>query len=100
MALTARLSLAGPPESDPEDFLATSLGVIFPDDVTNRKCLCTLSTGFLPLSSTVLPAKEADLLVDGQLGYTIASNFAATQSCGGRQRADRDGQCTATPIVA
>ncbi|KAK0651753.1 nicotinamide N-methyltransferase [Cercophora newfieldiana] len=36
MSLTARLSLIGPPESDPEDFLATSLGVIFPDDVTNQ----------------------------------------------------------------
>ncbi|KAI1079286.1 hypothetical protein F5B20DRAFT_544288 [Whalleya microplaca] len=33
MALTSRLSFQGPPSSDPEDFLASSLGVIFPDDV-------------------------------------------------------------------
>jgi hypothetical protein len=37
MSLTARLSLVGLQESDPEDFLAGSLGVIFPDDVTNRR---------------------------------------------------------------
>jgi len=36
MALTSRLSLIGPAESDPEDFLSASLGVIFPDDVTNQ----------------------------------------------------------------
>ncbi|KAK4453132.1 hypothetical protein QBC34DRAFT_446525 [Podospora aff. communis PSN243] len=36
MSLTARLSLVGPQEADPEDFLAGSLGVIFPDDVTNQ----------------------------------------------------------------
>jgi EEF1A N-terminal glycine/lysine methyltransferase len=36
MALTSRLSLKGPPDSTPEDFLAGSLGVIFPDDVTNQ----------------------------------------------------------------
>ncbi|KAH8887503.1 hypothetical protein GQ53DRAFT_827286 [Thozetella sp. PMI_491] len=36
MALTSRLTLTGPPEADPEDFLSSSLGVIFPDDVTNQ----------------------------------------------------------------
>jgi predicted nicotinamide N-methyase len=36
MALTARISLTGPPEEQPEDFLAASLGVIYPDDVTNQ----------------------------------------------------------------
>ncbi len=36
MALTSRLTLTGPPESDPEDFLSSSLGVIFPDDITNQ----------------------------------------------------------------
>jgi nicotinamide N-methyltransferase len=36
MALTSRISLAGPDLEEPEDFLATSLGVIFPDDVTNQ----------------------------------------------------------------
>ncbi|RKU45049.1 hypothetical protein DL546_006250 [Coniochaeta pulveracea] len=36
MALTSRISLTGPPEEGPEDFLATSLGVIYPDDVTNQ----------------------------------------------------------------
>ncbi|KAI8962198.1 hypothetical protein F5Y11DRAFT_200412 [Daldinia sp. FL1419] len=36
MALTSRISLHGPPSSDPEDFLSSSLGVIFPDDVTNQ----------------------------------------------------------------
>jgi predicted nicotinamide N-methyase len=36
MALTSRISLTGPPEEEPEDFLATSLGVIYPDDVTNQ----------------------------------------------------------------
>ncbi|KAK0626462.1 nicotinamide N-methyltransferase [Immersiella caudata] len=36
MSLTARLSLVGPQESDPEDFLVGSLGVIFPDDVTDQ----------------------------------------------------------------
>ncbi|KAK2024703.1 nicotinamide N-methyltransferase [Colletotrichum zoysiae] len=36
MALTSRISLVGPPAESPEDFLMTSLGVIFPDDVTNQ----------------------------------------------------------------
>ncbi|KAL2025152.1 hypothetical protein VTK56DRAFT_154 [Thermocarpiscus australiensis] len=36
MALTARLSLTGPDTSEPEDFFGSSLGVIFPDDVTNQ----------------------------------------------------------------
>ncbi|KAJ9142696.1 Protein N-methyltransferase NNT1 [Pleurostoma richardsiae] len=36
MALTSRITLTGPPEQDPEDFLSTSLGVIFPDDVMNQ----------------------------------------------------------------
>ncbi|KAK4249782.1 hypothetical protein C7999DRAFT_12371 [Corynascus novoguineensis] len=35
MALAARISPAGPETSDPEDLFASSLGVIFPDDVTN-----------------------------------------------------------------
>ncbi|KAL2126089.1 hypothetical protein VTI74DRAFT_1722 [Chaetomium olivicolor] len=34
MALVARLSLSGPSTTDPEDFFASSLGIIFPDDVT------------------------------------------------------------------
>ncbi|KAJ0279206.1 hypothetical protein Brms1b_003608 [Colletotrichum noveboracense] len=36
MALTSRISLVGPPAESPEDFLISSLGVIFPDDVTNQ----------------------------------------------------------------
>ncbi|KAI1371519.1 hypothetical protein F4677DRAFT_435419 [Hypoxylon crocopeplum] len=36
MALTSRISLQGPPTYDPEDYLCSSLGVIFPDDVTNQ----------------------------------------------------------------
>ncbi|KAI1648599.1 uncharacterized protein F4817DRAFT_333421 [Daldinia loculata] len=36
MALTSRISLHGPPSSDPEDYLSSSLGIIFPDDVTNQ----------------------------------------------------------------
>ncbi|KAI5867142.1 hypothetical protein GGS23DRAFT_162616 [Durotheca rogersii] len=36
MALTSRIELHGPPASDPEDYLSASLGVIFPDDVTNQ----------------------------------------------------------------
>ncbi|KAI2608495.1 uncharacterized protein GGS25DRAFT_490533 [Hypoxylon fragiforme] len=36
MALTSRISLHGPPASDPEDFFGSSLGVIFPDDVMNQ----------------------------------------------------------------
>ncbi|KAL2175099.1 uncharacterized protein P884DRAFT_248151 [Thermothelomyces heterothallicus CBS 202.75] len=35
MALTARVSLIGPDTSDPEDIFGASLGVIFPDDITN-----------------------------------------------------------------
>ncbi|KAK4127457.1 hypothetical protein N657DRAFT_641453 [Parathielavia appendiculata] len=35
-ALIARLSLTGQEANDPEDFFAASLGVIFPDDVTNQ----------------------------------------------------------------
>ncbi|KAL2118169.1 hypothetical protein VTJ04DRAFT_7829 [Mycothermus thermophilus] len=34
MALVSRLTLIGSPADDPEDYLASSLGVIFPDDVT------------------------------------------------------------------
>ncbi|WYZ46511.1 hypothetical protein EsH8_IX_000736 [Colletotrichum jinshuiense] len=36
MALTSRISLVGPPAESPEDFMLSSLGVIFPDDVTNQ----------------------------------------------------------------
>ncbi|POR33436.1 Protein N-methyltransferase NNT1 [Tolypocladium paradoxum] len=36
MALTSRISLKGSEPSGPEDFLSTSLGVIFPDDATNQ----------------------------------------------------------------
>jgi predicted nicotinamide N-methyase len=36
MALTCRISLKGSELPGPEDFLSTSLGVIFPDDVTNQ----------------------------------------------------------------
>ncbi|OTB05252.1 hypothetical protein M426DRAFT_57193 [Hypoxylon sp. CI-4A] len=36
MALTSRITLQGPPSTDPEDFLSSALGVIFPDDVTNQ----------------------------------------------------------------
>lgn len=36
MALTSRISPMGSEPAGPEDFLATSLGVIFPDDVTNQ----------------------------------------------------------------
>lgn len=36
MALTSRISLKGSEPAGPEDYLSTSLGVIFPDDVTNQ----------------------------------------------------------------
>lgn len=36
MALTSRITLTGPSPDEPEDFLSTSLGVIFPDDITNQ----------------------------------------------------------------
>jgi hypothetical protein len=36
MALTSRITLTGPPATDPEDFLSDSLGVVFPDDVMNQ----------------------------------------------------------------
>lgn len=36
MSLTARISLAGDDASQPEDFFASSLGIIFTDDVTNQ----------------------------------------------------------------
>ncbi len=36
MVLTSRIALTGATESDPEDFLSSSLGVIFPDDVTSQ----------------------------------------------------------------
>ncbi|KAI1759947.1 hypothetical protein GGR53DRAFT_511851 [Hypoxylon sp. FL1150] len=36
MALTSRISLHGPATDDPEDYFGSSLGVIFPDDVTNQ----------------------------------------------------------------
>lgn len=36
MALTSRISLVGPPAESPEDFLLSSLGIIFSDDVTNQ----------------------------------------------------------------
>jgi nicotinamide N-methyltransferase len=35
MSLISRITLSGPPAEDPEDFLADSLGVVFPDDITN-----------------------------------------------------------------
>ncbi|KAK4241125.1 hypothetical protein C8A03DRAFT_30730 [Achaetomium macrosporum] len=36
MALTTRISLTGPEATDPEDYFADSLGVIFPDDVADQ----------------------------------------------------------------
>ncbi|KAK0739711.1 hypothetical protein B0T21DRAFT_346994 [Apiosordaria backusii] len=36
MALTSRLTLTGPDTTDPEDYLSSSLGTIFPDDVTTQ----------------------------------------------------------------
>ena len=36
MSLTSRIELKGLEPSGPEDYLSTSLGVIFPDDVTNQ----------------------------------------------------------------
>ena len=36
MVLTSRLTLTGPSDPTPEDILASSLGVIFPDDVTSH----------------------------------------------------------------
>ncbi|KAI1100174.1 hypothetical protein F4804DRAFT_319740 [Jackrogersella minutella] len=36
MALTSRIAVQGPPATDPEDYLSSALGVIFPDDVTNQ----------------------------------------------------------------
>ncbi|KAF9870820.1 nicotinamide N-methyltransferase [Colletotrichum karsti] len=36
MALTSRVSLIGPPTESPEDFFVGSIGVMFPDDVTNQ----------------------------------------------------------------
>lgn len=36
MSLTSRIALAGSEGTDPEDFLSESLGVVFPDDVTNQ----------------------------------------------------------------
>lgn len=36
MSLTWRISLKGDREDDPEDYFSSSLGVIFPDDVTNQ----------------------------------------------------------------
>lgn len=35
MALTSRITVTGPPADDPEDYLADSLGVVFPDDIIN-----------------------------------------------------------------
>lgn len=35
LGLTSRISLTGPTEEDPEDILSSSLGVIYPDDVTS-----------------------------------------------------------------
>lgn len=34
--LTDRITLSGPEGFDPEDYLSSSLGVIFPDDITNQ----------------------------------------------------------------
>ncbi|KAI9155254.1 nicotinamide N-methyltransferase [Paramyrothecium foliicola] len=36
MALTSRITLSGAEASEPEDYLSSALGVIFPDDVTNQ----------------------------------------------------------------
>ncbi|KAK4179101.1 hypothetical protein QBC36DRAFT_323392 [Triangularia setosa] len=36
MILTSRLTLTGPDATDPEDYLSSSLGIIFPEDVTNQ----------------------------------------------------------------
>lgn len=36
MSLTSRLTLLGPESAEPEDFLADSIGVIFPDDCINQ----------------------------------------------------------------
>lgn len=52
--LTDKIRLSGPDSNDPEDILSSSLGVIFPDDITNQhgdreNSVIYLSTTFGPL---------------------------------------------------
>ncbi|KAK4191405.1 hypothetical protein QBC35DRAFT_520730 [Podospora australis] len=77
MALTARLALTGPDTSEPEDFLASSLGVIFPDDPLQFALAEVkaeedrhLFSHYLWNSSLML----AELIEAGTLGLTIPHN--------------------------
>jgi hypothetical protein len=56
--LTDKIRLSGPESNDPEDILSSSLGVIFPDDITNQhgdasNSVIYLSPAFGPITLTL-----------------------------------------------
>jgi predicted nicotinamide N-methyase len=63
--LTDKIRLSGPESNDPEDILSSSLGVIFPDDITNQhgdreNSVIYLSPTFGPISLSLADPKGDD----------------------------------------
>lgn len=63
--LTDKIRLSGPDSSDPEDILSSSLGVIFPDDITNQhgdreNSVIYLSPKFGPLTLSLADPQGDD----------------------------------------
>jgi EEF1A N-terminal glycine/lysine methyltransferase len=63
--LTDKIRLSGPESNDPEDILSSSLGVIFPDDITNQhgdrdNSVIYLSPSFGPLTLTLADPQGED----------------------------------------
>jgi EEF1A N-terminal glycine/lysine methyltransferase len=63
--LTDKIRLSGPESNDPEDILSSSLGVIFPDDITNQhgdasNSVIYLSPAFGPITLTLADPQGED----------------------------------------
>jgi len=63
--LTDKIRLSGPESNDPEDILSSSLGVIFPDDITNQhgdrdNSVIYLSPSFGPLTLALADPQGED----------------------------------------
>jgi nicotinamide N-methyltransferase len=63
--LTDKIRLSGPESNDPEDILSSSLGVIFPDDITNQhgdrdNSVIYLSPSLGPLTLTLADPQGED----------------------------------------
>jgi EEF1A N-terminal glycine/lysine methyltransferase len=71
--LTDKIRLSGPESNDPEDILSSSLGVIFPDDITNQHGDATNSVIYLSPSFGEITLSLAD--PQGERNTRLFSHF-------------------------